>query len=205
MRYDEYIKYYDKIAARYAEEKFTIPLHTGRANNFLKHLPKGGKILDFGCGPGRDMQYFAKKGYYPIGIDFSSKMIEEALKRAPDLEFVRDDFLRRSIKKNFFHGVWARSVFVHIPLGAFSKHFRKIHEILKPKGIFYMNIPEGADVTRVVTEMWYGEEIKHIKSQVRIHNLQQMLESQKFKVLEQGSYMKQGSKWIWTLNQKVGR
>lgn len=202
MRYDEYIKYYDKIAARYAEEKFTISLNTYRANKFLSYLKKSAKILDFGCGPGRDMHYFAEKGYEPIGIDFSSKMIEEAKKRAPELEFVRDDFLKRPIKESFFDGVWARSVFVHLPMGSFSAHFRKIHYILKPKGIVYINMPDGPDVTRIVQERWYGENMKNIQTTIREHSLQQLLESENFEVLENSSYQKNKQTWIWVIARK---
>lgn len=47
---------------------------------FLTYVPKGSSILDMGCGAGRDMDYFSKKGYQATSIDISDKIIKHAKK-----------------------------------------------------------------------------------------------------------------------------
>lgn len=204
MRTEDFIKYFDKIAHQYAKEKFSIPFNENRAHAFLKYVPDNGLILDYGCGPGRDAKYFFEHGYKPIGIDYSSQMVAEARKWVPEVEFVHDDLLHRAIKKEYFDGIWARSIMHHIPLGKWNMYFRKIYKILKPDGVFYLNAPVGDDVTRVVSQKLFKKNVQMIHSTVRPSNLEQLFKDNYFIVLEQGEYEKKGEQWVWYVLRKNG-
>ncbi|WP_237738267.1 MULTISPECIES: class I SAM-dependent methyltransferase [unclassified Caldicellulosiruptor] len=72
---DQTIKYYDENAIEFF-------MNTKDANMenlcklFLKYIPEGGKILDLGCGSGRDTKYFLEKGYDVVAVDGSIEMVK---------------------------------------------------------------------------------------------------------------------------------
>ena len=202
MTKKELIKYFDLIAYKYAEDKFKQELDPERVDMFLKYLEKGSKILDFGCGPGRDSQYFLKQGYTPIGIDFSSKMIEQAKNRVKGVEFVNDDLLKRRIKAAYFDGFWASSVFGRISLGSYLFYFKRINKILKKGGVIYIDVKKGPEKTEVISEELFGENVKLIDTQVSFENLLQTLQQAEFKVLEHGVYNLNNKNFIWIIAEK---
>jgi 2-polyprenyl-3-methyl-5-hydroxy-6-metoxy-1,4-benzoquinol methylase len=51
------IEYYNSKAQDFYERTIRLDLKDGY-NLFLKHLPQGARILDAGCGSGRDSKYF---------------------------------------------------------------------------------------------------------------------------------------------------
>ena len=73
--------------------------------NFLNKLPKGGNILDAGCGIGRENKYVTEKGFEPIGIDFSENMISESRKKYPCGQFEIMDLSKLTFKENSFDGI----------------------------------------------------------------------------------------------------
>lgn len=56
------LDYYNKNAKQFCNKTLYGNLQE-HYDKFLKHLPKGSYILDFGCGSGRDSKYFIEKGY----------------------------------------------------------------------------------------------------------------------------------------------
>lgn len=77
---------YEASASHYA--KNTMDLHPKEeARKFIDRLPTHAKIIDIGCGPGRDAKVFSSFGFEVVGIDFSSKMIELAKQNATDCSF----------------------------------------------------------------------------------------------------------------------
>ena len=203
MKEADFIQYFDLIAHKYAQDKFKQPFSKERVQAFLQHLPQGAKILDFGCGPGRDCQYFKEHGYQPIGLDFSKKMIDEAEQRVKDVKFVRNNLFDIKIEPHSFDGFWARSVFQHIPLGNYYKYFTRINYILKPGGIFYINVNEGADHTVVKSDRVFDTDIKTISSQIRLDNLSAMIKEKNFEIIDTGEYQKNDTKWVYVVTKKT--
>lgn len=74
---------YNYIAEKYYRRYHEYsPFFLKFSKNFLKLLPKKAKILDLGCGPGRDAKYFSLEGYEVIGVDFSEKCLK-LLEKSP--------------------------------------------------------------------------------------------------------------------------
>ena len=59
------IEYYDKNAEKFFESTVGVDFKEEQ-ERFLKYLKRGDKILDFGCGSGRDMKYFLEQGHRPV-------------------------------------------------------------------------------------------------------------------------------------------
>lgn len=84
-----------------------------RPERFATSLQAGARILDAGCGPGRDLRIFTEHGHRPIGVDLNPDFVEMASRVAPvhrlDLRSLVDHFPPAQ-----FDGVWAQASLVHL-------------------------------------------------------------------------------------------
>lgn len=70
---DKTIEYYNQNADMFAQGTRLIDF-TIVQERFRKMLPVGSRILDFGCGSGRDTKYFLEKGYQVAATDGSAEL-----------------------------------------------------------------------------------------------------------------------------------
>jgi ubiquinone/menaquinone biosynthesis C-methylase UbiE len=104
---------------------------------FTRYLKKRDKILDAGCGSGRDSVFLAKKGFEVCGIDFSKEAIKKAKEKfgAKNLRFLVGKVENLPFKKRFFDGVYSGYVLQHASL---KKTASEIARVLKDGGIAYL-------------------------------------------------------------------
>jgi SAM-dependent methyltransferase len=108
-------------------------------------------ILDFGCGPGRDLQTFTKLGHSAVGLEGS----EEAARIARSIsgcEVLVQDFFNLDLPKQHFDGVFANAALFHIPREVLPQVLRDLGSCLKPGGILFSSNPRGNN-----EEQWFGE------------------------------------------------
>ena len=74
---------------------------------FVDLLPAKAKIIDIGCGSGRDAKIFTEMNYSVLGIDFCQKLIDIAKVNAPLAEFKVMDIETDTFPTSFFDGAWA--------------------------------------------------------------------------------------------------
>jgi SAM-dependent methyltransferase len=105
-----------------------------------QHVPRGGRILDVGCGGGREAVGFACLGYDVIAIDVATRMIDAARRSAARLG-VRIDFRVASIvdldlpDASFDAAFFAGSLH-HLPGRELrTRTLRRIAAVLKPDGV----------------------------------------------------------------------
>ena len=100
------------------------------------------KILDFGCGPGRDLQAFRRLGHRPVGLDGAEQFV--AMARAEtDCEVWHQDFLQLSLPSKYFDGVFANATLFHVPGRELPRVLRDLHATLKPGGALFSSNPRG--------------------------------------------------------------
>ena len=134
------IRFYSQNAARYASD--TMKLDMGEVYpHFLSHIAPGGKILDAGCGSGRDSLYFARQGYSVTPFDASKAMCKEASERLrfPVLQMRFEELEYDAV----FDGVWACASLVHTPWAKQEPVIRKFLRALKPGGALYASWKYG--------------------------------------------------------------
>jgi SAM-dependent methyltransferase len=107
-------------------------------------------ILDLGCGPGRDLAYFASKGHEAIGLDGSARFVEMA-RLATSCEVLHQDFLGLALPAGRFHGVFANASLFHVPTAEIARVLGELREALKPRGVLFSSNPRGDD-----REGWMG-------------------------------------------------
>lgn len=99
-------------------------------------------ILDFGCGPGRDLMTFAKLGHTAIGLDGTASFV--AMARAHSgCEVWQQDFLQLDLPPARFDGVFANASLFHVPSQELARVLRQLHATLKPGGILFSSNPRG--------------------------------------------------------------
>ena len=91
-------------------------------------------ILDFGCGPGRDLKVFAELGHVAIGLEGAAQFA--AIARAySGCEVWQQDFLKLDLPENYFDGVFANASLFHVPSQELPRVLLELRACLKPGGI----------------------------------------------------------------------
>lgn len=110
---------------------------------FLKHLPTGSRVLDIGCGSGRDLAYLKKSGFAVTGADNSKEMLQAAVEKYPELASVlyRSGLPELPQVNGPYDGMLCSALFQHIPDDLLRDSFRRIRELLSPGGIFLLSFP----------------------------------------------------------------
>ncbi len=134
------IAYYDEHAAEFVENTRDA-VFTDIQENFVRYMPKGGKILDFGCGSGRDTKYFLDAGFQVEAIDGSREMCKLASKYT-GIDVLCMDFTDFSAPMHF-EGIWACASLLHLGREELEKVFGKLYEALKLNGLLYASFKLG--------------------------------------------------------------
>jgi len=99
-------------------------------------------ILDFGCGPGRDLETFSERGHVAVGLEGSPRFA--AMARAySGCEVWEQDFLKLDLPDNRFDGVFANAALFHVPRQELPRVLRELHATLKPGGVLFTSNPHG--------------------------------------------------------------
>ena len=99
-------------------------------------------ILDFGCGPGRDLKVFAELGHVAIGLEGAPRFAEMA-RVYSGCEVWQQDFLKLDLPDNHFDGVFANAALFHVPSQELPRVLLKLHATLKPHGVLFTSNPHG--------------------------------------------------------------
>jgi len=99
-------------------------------------------LLDFGCGPGRDLKALAARGHVAIGLEGAAQFA--AMARAySGCEVWLQDFLALDLPAGRFDGVFANASLFHVPSRALPDVLRRLHACLKPGGVLFASNPRG--------------------------------------------------------------
>ena len=99
-------------------------------------------ILDFGCGPGRDLKTFTRLGHIAIGLEGAAAFA--AMARADTgCEVLQQDFLKLDLPDEHFDGIFANAALFHVPSQELPRVLRQLHTTLKPRGVLFSSNPHG--------------------------------------------------------------
>jgi SAM-dependent methyltransferase len=99
-------------------------------------------ILDFGCGPGRDLAAFRALGHEPIGLEGSAPFAAMAREHS-GCEVWEQDFLALKLPSGRFDGIFANASLFHVPGQELPRVLRELHRTLKPDGVLFTSNPRG--------------------------------------------------------------
>lgn len=101
-------------------------------------------VLDFGCGPGRDLKTFTALGHHAIGLDGASRFVAMA-REASGCEVWQQDFLALCLPAGRFDGIFANATLFHVPRSVLPDVLARLHAALKPRGVLFASNPRGDD------------------------------------------------------------
>jgi len=134
------ISYYDTFSDDYISDTVNANVSAIR-NKFIAKLPVGARILDFGCGSGRDSKAFLEAGYMVDATDGSEKMVRYAtlLTGIP----VRYQCFQELSERGCYDGIWACSSILHLTYEELEEVLRRMNVALKDGGIAYVSFKYG--------------------------------------------------------------
>lgn len=107
---------------------------------FEKNMINPGKVLEIGCGAGRNAIYLAKNGCSVVGVDISDKALKWAQRRMNEenvnIEFVCANIFELDYEQNSFDFIYDSGCFHHIAPHRRVSYIDMIDKLLKPGGYF---------------------------------------------------------------------
>lgn len=137
----ETIAFYDRYAREFVEQTSNASMSV-MMEAFLEEIPKESKILDLGCGSGRDTKAFMDLGYQVTAVDGSLKICEEA-STFTGMAVRQMDFMELE-EVDEYHGIWACASILHVPYSELEELFGKLYRALKQDGILYVSFKYGS-------------------------------------------------------------
>lgn len=108
------------------------------------------RILDLGCGPGRDLKTFTARGHVATGLDGAEPFVRMAREES-GCEVLHQDFLELDLPHEAFDGLFANAVLFHLPSRELPRVLSELHAALRPGGVLFCSNPRGAN-----QEGWSG-------------------------------------------------
>lgn len=99
-------------------------------------------VLDFGCGPGRDLKTFTDLGHIAIGLEGASRFVEMAHVFS-GCDVWQQNFLELDLPDSHFDGIFANAALFHIPKQELSRVLSELRATLKPGGVLFSSNPRG--------------------------------------------------------------
>ena len=134
------LNYYNDNADNFAASTRDVDF-TETQERFLRLMPPGGSILDFGCGSGRDTKFFLEKGYRVEAIDGSEELCRIASEYTGI--HVRHMLFQELDAVDRYDGIWACSSILHLEKKELPAIIRKMMTALKSPGYIYTSFKYG--------------------------------------------------------------
>lgn len=134
---------YDRRAAQFRDGTKDHDV-SQNLQELLRHLEGAPplRILDLGCGPGRDLQALKALGHSPVGLEGLPRFAAMA-REASGCEVLEQDFLRLALPPAAFDGIFANASLFHVPTQELPRVLRELRAALKPRGVLFCSNPRG--------------------------------------------------------------
>lgn len=141
----------DRTLLHYDQEAKNISSRYEKADMFWMYeiitgtFPAKSRLLELGCGSGRDASILLRSGLDIIATDGSPAMLEQAAKLHPEL---KDRLLQYELpgqsgfNARSFDGILAIAVLMHLAPGGIKDALKEVFRLLKPGGRFFFSVPD---------------------------------------------------------------
>ena len=137
---DKNVEYYNQNAESFYEGTVGVDMSPWR-DRFESYVPDGGRVLDAGCGSGRDSRAFKQHGYSVVAFDASSQMCRMASQLiGQEVWQMRFDEISFDDE---FDGIWACASLLHVAEEELPQVLGKLHKALRDGGTLYASFKYG--------------------------------------------------------------
>jgi ubiquinone/menaquinone biosynthesis C-methylase UbiE len=146
-------RFYDVVAPEYAEKYFHEfdhkPFDRSILERFAGLTRSKGRVCDAGCGPGEVARFLKDLAVDACGLDVSERMLEEARRLSPDIEFNQGDMLHLYLPDETLAGIAAFYAIVHFSENQVRTAFREFHRVLSPGGALLIAFHAGNETLHI--------------------------------------------------------
>jgi len=144
---------YDTVAYEYAErfknEMDDKPFDRDCLDRLAREVEDLGPICDLGCGPGQIARYLQRRGVETLGVDLSAKMVDEARRLNPEIQFHQGNILSLPDADNSWGGIAAFYCIIHIPREQIVNALKEMKRVLKPGGALLLTFHIGTEIEHI--------------------------------------------------------
>ena len=148
---------YDRVAEEYTRRIFDElagkPLDRELLTRFAVQVKGHGTVCDMGCGPGHVAAFLREAGADVFGLDLSPRMVAQAKRLCPEIDFCTGNMLALDLPDNSLAGITAFYAIVNIPMDSLPVAFGELFRVLQPGGVLLLAFHIGDDVLRP-RELW---------------------------------------------------
>ncbi|MGI8942918.1 MAG: class I SAM-dependent methyltransferase [Qipengyuania sp.] len=133
------LAYYEKHAPGYTLSFAQAP--SRHLEGFLDRIEPGARILELGCGGGRDSAHILERGFALDATDGTLAMVRKANQRfAVGARQMRFDQLEAYEE---YDAVWAHACLIHVARADFLPVLKAVYTALRPDGWHFANFKLG--------------------------------------------------------------
>lgn len=174
MLMQDSLNYYNQHAREFSDNTKSVNFKNIQ-DKFLAYLESGSRILDFGCGSGRDTKYFLSNGYETDAADGSEELVKIASEYT-GIHVRRMLFQELDVTEKY-DGIWACSSILHLPYAELADVLVRMGRALAPQGIAYTSFKygdgEGVRNGRFFTDMTEVK-IAELLNKTAVFNIEEM-------------------------------
>ena len=119
---------------------------------FLRYLPREGRILEAGCGLGKNVLGLRRLGYDCEGIDYASESIRIAGAACPDLPLRVGDVTNVDVPDGYYQAYISLGVVEHRKDGP-EPFLKEAHRITADDGVLFVSVPYFNPLRRLKARM----------------------------------------------------
>jgi SAM-dependent methyltransferase len=134
------IEYYQRHAEEYCTTTLNVDMSTHYAR-FQAYLPQGAKVLDVGCGSGRDSIHFIKSGFDVTATEPTPKLRQIATQNTGTV--VHPYTFQTLPYRSQFDAIWCCASLLHVPLAEVGLSLHNLNLALKDNGVLYISVKQG--------------------------------------------------------------
>ena len=147
------IDYYNRNADRYYWTTVGVDMDAFR-KKFASYLPNEASVIDMGCGSGRDVMAFSDMGHAAVGLDGAKELLKLAEERLGIKTVAADMSGYRAASP--YDGIWCCASVIHLNEEEKESFFRNLDYNLKPGGVLFISVKEGAETGRDSSGVYTG-------------------------------------------------
>ena len=152
---------YDEVAEDYveriADELDHKPLDCELLTQFAARARQLGPVCDLGCGPGHVARFLHARGVNVFGIDLSPRMVEQARRLNPCIEFKQGNMLALDLADQSLGGIVAFYSLIHIPRETMIAALAELKRALRPRGLLLLAFHLGRETIHL--DEWWGKRV----------------------------------------------